>query len=348
MNKKLIALAVGAAMAPMAAQAETTAYSHIQFELANIDNGTDSAMSVTDRERGRIGLKGSEDIGGGMKAIGLVEFDFEGGNRDSEFGGNKTTSQTTTVGAGTLAHSHDVTTSTRNALRIREVMAGIKGSFGEVQIGTLKSAYKYTGGVKYDPFVTTTLEARGNYGMSGGAMGHNAFINNALGYKNKFGAVNVWVTYSLDETDTDNDGQGDDGQMTYGLKFGGGNFEAFLSGVDRGTSKADYSSNKLGGKFKMGNMALLGQYEMTDLNGTDRTNLFLGFQMNMGKNQIVAQYGVQEVDDSVDNDNDGTYLTVGLIHKFSKNARAFVGYKSEEGEGTREETVTSVGLRVAI
>ncbi|MDH5408490.1 MAG: porin, partial [Gammaproteobacteria bacterium] len=234
MNKKLIALAVGAAMAPMAAQAEITPYAHIQFELANIDDGTDTSMRITDRERGRIGVKGNHDVGGGMKAFATAEFDFVGGNDDSEFGDAVDTDD-----------NGDEVKVRGNALRVREISAGVKGGFGQVEIGTLKSAYKYTGGVKYDPFVTTTLEARGAYGMSGGkdfggAMGHNAFVNNAIGYKNKAGALSFWLTYSPDDSDTDNDNQGDDGQMTYAVKFAGGNFEAFLSGVDRGTSKADY------------------------------------------------------------------------------------------------------------
>ncbi|MDH5179253.1 MAG: porin [Gammaproteobacteria bacterium] len=347
MNKKLIALAIGAAMAaPMAAQAEATAYAHIQFELAQVDTGTSSTMGIVDKERGRIGIKGSEDLGDGMSAFAVAEFDFVGGNDDSEFGDAKDTTGTALTGPN--AHTHSVTVR-GNALRVREIAAGLKGGFGSIEIGTLKSAYKYTGGVKYDPFVTTTLEARGNYGMSGSTMGHNGFINNALGYKNKFGTVDFWLTFSPDETDTDNDGQGDDGQMTYALSFGGGNFEAFLSGVDRGTSKADYSANKLGGKFDLGGgTAVMGQYEMIDNNGTDVTNMYLSLQMKSGNNTIVVSYGMQDTDDGATNDNDGTYLTVGAIHNYSKKVRLFGGYSSVQGDGTTDNTTMSVGLRVNI
>lgn len=249
MNKKLIALAVAASFAaPMAAHAEATPYAQIQFELANTDSNGTKSVRVTDKERGRVGLKGSEDLGNGMKAIAKAEFDIVGGNDDSEFG-----DPTDTTSAADDEHTHTVKVR-GNALRVREIMAGIKAGFGEIQIGTLKSAYKYTGGVKYDPFVTTTLEARGAYGMSKGSSGHNGFINNALAYKNKFGPVSLWVTFSPDDTDRDSDNKKDAGEMTYGVKFNSGNLEAFVSGYDSGVSStsSEYTATKFGGKFKLG------------------------------------------------------------------------------------------------
>lgn len=343
MNKKLIAIAVAAGLAPLVAQAETTPYAHIQFEVANIDDGTNKAVTVTDRERGRIGLKGSEDLGNGLTAIGVAEFDFVGGNNDSEFGDAKVTDS-----------NGDTSTVRGNGLRIREIMAGIKAGFGEIQIGTLKSAYKYTGGVNYDPFVTTTLEARGAYGMSGGTKGHNGFLNNALAYKGNFGPIGAWVTYSPDETDRDGDNKKDAGEYTAAVSFSSGNIEAFVARYDSGLSNStkEYSSNKLGGKFSMGGgTAITAQYEMADSAGTDITNTFIGFQFGMGTNTLVAQYGIQDKDEAVDTNNSGTMLTVGAIHKFSKKARAFVGYKKLDGDAATnatDETTMSVGLRVDI
>lgn len=339
MNKKLIAIAVAGAIAPMAAvHAETTPYAQIQFEVANIDDGSTSEVTVTDRERGRIGLKGSEDIGNGMQAIGIAEFDFVGGNKDSEFGDGTDSNGDTFRG---------------NALRVREIMAGIKGGFGEIQIGTLKSAYKYSGGVKYDPFVTTTLEARGNYGMTAKTSGQNGFINNALAYKNKFGALGVWATYSPDQTDRDGDGTKDGGEYTLAVSFNAGALEAFGARYDSGLSDStkQYSSNKIGAKFKLGSgMAIMGQYEKGDKAGTDLKTMFIGFHLGLGKNTIVLQAGNTKLDDGVDDANDGSYMAVGAIHKFSKKARVFVGYKKSKGKDSpaTEETVTSIGLRVAI
>lgn len=322
----------------ISAHAESTIYAQIQFEMARIDNGTSADTYITDRERGRIGIKGSKDAGNGITSFGIAEFDFVGGNDDSEFGDAR---DTDTGG--------DSVTVRGNALRVREIAAGLKGPFGIIEVGTLKSAYKYTGGIKYDPFVTTTLEARGNYGMSGGATGHNSFINNAVAYKNKFGPVNIWVTYSPDDTDTDNDGKSDAGQISYAVRFSGDNFEAFLSGVDSGTSFVQYSTNKLGGKFDIRNgMSVMGQYEMIDRNGIDEAVLYLGFQMKQGKNKFSAAYGQTDLDDGFTNDADGTYMNLGMIHLFSESARVFTGYRSKQGDGSLDSTILTVGLRVEI
>ena len=346
MNKKLIAMAVAASFAaPLAAHAEATPYAKVQFELFSFDDGkTDAAGStkgnyIGDKERGQFGLKGSEDLGNGLKSFAKAEFDFIGGNADSEFGTETDSNGDTTKGNGT---------------RVREISAGISGGFGEVQIGTLKSAYKYTGGVKYDAFVATTLEARKAYGMSGL---HNGFINNALAYKGKFGGLGVWVTYSPDDTDRDGDGKKDAGEMTGAVSFSGGNFEAFVSTYQYGGSDStkDYSSNKIGGKFKFGgSMSVMAQYEMMDYSAanSDITHTYVAFNMGFGKTSLAVQYGIQDKDETTDTNNSGTMLTVGANHKFSKNTRVFVGYKKLDGDaaGTsaKDDTYISAGLRVDI
>ena len=133
-------------------------------------------VDILDNAQGRVGLKAAEDLGDGM--TGLAKFEFK-------------------------ADTSDNTTSGSNiSLTARESLVGLKAGWGQLELGNLKSAYKYYGGVKYDPFVSTTLEARGNGGMSGSssygkssalgtggplpnvssAYGHNGFLKQMLGY----------------------------------------------------------------------------------------------------------------------------------------------------------------------
>ena len=93
MNKKLIAVAIAAGLtAPIvAAQADVTAYGQLQMELGSVKNdgiasntngkGTrvdaadgQTALSLADNKRGRLGLKAKEDLGGGMTAIAKFEW----------------------------------------------------------------------------------------------------------------------------------------------------------------------------------------------------------------------------------------------------------------------------------
>jgi len=330
MNKKLIALAVAAGMAaPIAAQAEITTYAHVQFEVTDTDvDGSDSTTRVTDNQRGRFGVKGGHDLGGGLKSFAVAEFDFEGGANDAEFGNNSNGNA-------------------RAAFRVREINAGLKGGFGKIALGTIRSAYKYAGGVKYDPFVTTQLEARG-VGMEGGADGHNAFLNNGFAYSNKFGMAKLAVTYSLDDTDRDADGNGDDGEMSAALTFGNKKWEAGIAMYDEGNSVSAGSQEnmKLFGKMKFGAHTVLGQYEDNDTgNGGDREYIWLGYQLKMGKGMLNAQYATFDATGA----NDHDMMTVGYIHKFNKKTRVFAGYQTVDFDAANSDTdQISFGVRVDI
>ena len=58
MNKKLLAIAVGAAIsaAPMYATAGVKVYGHAQVEVATVDSGAGNNTTVEDNARGRIGI----------------------------------------------------------------------------------------------------------------------------------------------------------------------------------------------------------------------------------------------------------------------------------------------------
>jgi len=346
MNNKLIALAVAAAVSmPAIATAGPTFYGHMQVEIANVDNkgygenntknrtgvaATESGMKVTDNKRGRLGIKGSEDLGGGLKAVYNFENQID------------TSNGSLTDGA-------------------RDSMIGLKGGFGEIQVGRLKSGYKYFGGVKYDAFVTTYMEARKSGGMVGGDFGQNGFWSDSIGYKNKFGAVSLWITYGLDEGDGASASTGsavttkpkgaESGDYSIAVKYKASNFEV-IAATSSDTNKLNVSTakdgvvnTKIGGQYKLGASTISAQYEMTDVEtGDDSTVMFLGYQFKMGKNKFVAQYGQTDVDNG--STKDVTYLAAGVWHSFSKKTSAFVGYRNSDGDKDNDLTATSVGLRV--
>ena len=89
MNKKIIAVAIAASMAAPVAMAESnvTVYGKVHNSVDFIDNSDNNTdyVNVQDRDS-RLGFKGSEDLGNGLKAIFKMEFkvntsegDFAGG-----------------------------------------------------------------------------------------------------------------------------------------------------------------------------------------------------------------------------------------------------------------------------
>ena len=134
MNKKIVSLAIAAALAaPMAASADATVYGKLRqsVETVKSEDNTPGAPSTNDTEewnitsRGsRVGVKGSEDLGNGLKAVYKAEFQIS--MDGDEVAG----------GAGLNG--------TRNTF------VGLAGNFGTVVLGTHDTPLKIsTGALDY-------------------------------------------------------------------------------------------------------------------------------------------------------------------------------------------------------
>jgi predicted porin len=254
------------------------------------------------------------------------------------------------------------------------MFVGLKGKeFGQIELGRLKQAYKYMGGVRYDPFVATILQARGNGGMSGGAgpdkaMGHGGFHSNAIGYRGDFGPVNFQLTYNPEDVNG--------GSMTAGAMFKQENWEVFVALADSGdtgaskeggrtmqTGDSEYSATKIGGQYKMGMHTISAQMEMIDSDtvgstatkGTSPSYLYLNYQAKMGNNTFGVGFGQYDSDGATADDvnaagtqavsKDVGFLALGVNHYFSKTTRLHAGYRATTTDTNTGNSVIAVGLR---
>jgi predicted porin len=331
MKKNLIAIAVAAAVSvPFAASAEDniSVYGLAQVEVGNVNpqaSGVNSTTVETDNANGRVGVAATEDLGSGLK--GLAKFEFRIDTADG-------------------AAAPGV------ALTGREMLVGLKGGFGQFELGRLKSAYKYAGGVKYDPFVATLLEARNaGRGMSSGAFGQGGFLSNQVGYNSpKLGPIGIRVTYGPST---------DDSAYTASVKAGFKMGEAFVALSNNGdqqhtpATNTDYSAVKIGGqlKFAGGAHKISLQYESTETKVTNNaTNtsvsvkpkyLFVGYQGNFGKSTFAVQVGSNDSDAN----DDATYFAVGAFYHFSKETMVFGGYENTDTDLNNGQNIISIGLK---
>ncbi len=77
MKKSLLTIAVAATMvAPAIAMADATLYGNVHVSINAADNDIPTAQNKLDMtsNTSAIGVKGSEDLGDGMKALYKVEF----------------------------------------------------------------------------------------------------------------------------------------------------------------------------------------------------------------------------------------------------------------------------------
>lgn len=123
MKKSLIALAVLGAVAGVAqAQTNVTIYGTVDASISKTKGSTTSMLSG---DNNKIGFKGSEDLGGGLKAIFQIEQRF-----DIDTGTNEGGSRPLFQGQSTV---------------------GLEGAFGQVKLGRALTAKQLVGGA-FDPW----------------------------------------------------------------------------------------------------------------------------------------------------------------------------------------------------
>ena len=169
MKKYLIALAVLASTGAFA-QSTVTLYGTVDaaYTKYTANNGV-SKTGLGNSQLGSslIGFKGSEDLGGGLKA----EFKLEGGLANDIGAGKNTNSTNQSNGAATTAGAAVALGGTQGLVFQRYAHVGLVGSAGEVRLGRDYTAAFQWGVASVDPF-----------GTNGPADGTATMLN--LGVKN--------------------------------------------------------------------------------------------------------------------------------------------------------------------
>ena len=215
MKKSLLAIAAMTAFAGAAqAQSSVTVYGLLDVGImgttnnGNINNstwavptnmsnasGTKNGSAVGfmagGESQSRIGFKGSEDLGGGTKAIFLLEQGFNAGTGNSANTGLANNKQTAANG-GTMGGD----TSLQGQLFNRGAYAGLSNdNYGTLTAGRQQNLMlDNIGG--YDPVnaqMFSPLAFSGSYG--GGGYTDESRVNNAFKYAGKFYGVNVNALY---------------------------------------------------------------------------------------------------------------------------------------------------------
>lgn len=345
MKKTLIATAVAAVMAAPAAMADITIGGQLQAEIVNAsgdgvdktgENGNGEGLYMSDGWEGgspnkgnasSFWVKGNHDIGNGLTGLFKLNLNPKFGDNVSEIG-------------------------------TRDAFIGLKGGFGTVLLGKLNTPYK-SSTVKWDPFLATFLQARGNGGMSGGpgGTGHNGYLGNVLAYANKFGPATLVAAIGIDESnDNASDKADNDHAISASLNVPVGPVELALGYVDTGgIVGADGTDNlekiKVGAKYGGGDvspLSLAAHYEMASTGGNDTFDqIFATAGYQFGANTVSLNAGITQPDTG----DDGEYFALGLNHAFNKSVSALVGVSKsddQDNDGTKDDDVTLAGLSLRV
>ena len=314
MKKKLLALAVAAAlpMVSQAATADVTIYGKVHTSIDYIDpaaSGADSIYDVTSRAS-RLGFKGSEDLGDGLKLIWKME----------------TTYNTAEGGFGSG----------------RNTYIGLAGGWGTFLYGRHDTPMKMSTG-KLDIFV----DEMGDYNATAGLLDIRA--NDAIAYVSPNFSGLTLVGAFIPDADYDGDGDLAGGYSLAAMYsngglflaagyeslddlFGGASLDHWRIGVgydmgafhigaiyaDQGdvTASNNYMIN---GSWKFGNNKLKAEWAQIDPDHGSKSDAWaIGLDHNFSKRtKMYVQYADSEHGlQSTNPSGDQSGLSFGMVHKF--------------------------------
>lgn len=308
MKKSLIALAVaGVVSAPaFAATSNVDIYGVMNIAIQDTD-ASNSDMTILDNTS-RIGFKGSEDLGGGLKAIWQIE---------SALGGN-----------GTTAIGTNATLGTRNTF------VGLAGDFGTALMGKHDTPYKLGTG-SLDIFGDTIAD----YNL--GRLAGQSIINNTHDHRNGTALAYISPTISgfhaavavvmnNGETGTAlNNGDTIDATSLTAV-YANGPLFASLSWQD--AKVLDSKGTKVGVGYTFGDAKVGFVYE--DINNpgkaADTKAWLVNGTYNMGPIALKAQYGKNNNGAAAN----GDAWALGADYNLSKRTAAYAVYGNGDNGAT--------------
>lgn len=327
MQKKIIALAVAALASTAAfAQSNVTVYGVLDVSYQNIK--FDGAKAQTAINSGfmsgsRLGFRGTEDLGNGLKALFTLEYGL-------------TVDANTGVGAGTNA---------------RQQFVGLTGGFGTAVAGRLQTTgYDFT--FAWLPGVSATgLDA---YNLIGNTTLINASsrADNAVAYISpSFGGLTAAVNHARLTESRNSNVTGEDGTANLAsLSYANGPLTAGLvysqANLDQTAGKPDVKEVAVRAAYNFGvaNVGFAWQNRDHSAANDKDSKWGLGVTVPVGNGVIAANYGRASIDTA--NNMDHKAIALGYIHNLSKRTNAYVGYRKTSGDSAYlEHRAFAAGIR---
>ncbi|MDO9134816.1 porin [Hydrogenophaga sp.] len=353
MKKSLIALAVLAAAGAAQAQSTVTLYGLADIWVgsskatATVGGVSASARTTLVDSNGfstsKFGFKGSEDLGGGLKANFQLEQGFN-------------------VDTGTA----QVAGSAFN----RQAWVGLSGGFGEVQLGRVWTSYDDVRATINDTFNANVASSFSTW------VGYNDRTNNGIKYLTpSFGGISGSVTYALGEDKNTSTNGKDNNLLSVGVNYAGGpvavgfahqteksgtttklGAAGALGGVIADGTKVTY--NLLNGSYDLGVVKLLAGFNQ--VKGTEpavpgfvkASEYFLGVEAPLSSALgIAAGYSQSKIKDDTGPQLKGTGFSVMAKYNLSKRTFTYAAMNStkfKDDSGATSDSVKSQLFAVGV
>ncbi len=260
----------------------------------------DTGMFNGGESPSRIGFKGSEDLGSGLKAIFTLETGFNSPNGVIANGPASLANNPTKNAAGVAVPQTTVNADSSLAGQLfnRQAFVGLSSS----ELGTFTAGRNYSLGydtlLAYDPMEGSQTFSPFGYSGSyaGGGFTEDFRIDNSLKYKFASNGINFGALYKLGGQAGATDAQSEV-QLNLGYENGPFGIQGTYSSVKDGISAtnsaipgevaisvADTKAYMLAASFKMNQLRLRGGYERIEVNNPSNPSNDLGIGNVLGYN----------------------------------------------------------------
>lgn len=343
MNKKIIAIAIAAAMAAPVAMADMKISGRLAGHLVSTDkNGSGTSSDA-----------GKGDLSFGESGASRMQFDGTSG--------------------GAFARISYVVGNTAGFKGTRDYFIGHKVGGMKVSFGRMGDASK---NIEKDPLITTFLQIRKTHAeaATSSQYGSSGFVNDVIAVAGKAGAMKYKATYNL----TNNSNRGSTGHIGVSLTGKAGPVSYFagynngegtkrnvaaVKGVtaDAGTAALGYtdyvkgvtavaattetikeSNTKFGVGMKFGAAKVTLIAQNSDKEGTKKDALAVLAQIGMGKGMDIHVAISQGKNDGTKN----TFNRLAISKKVNKGFMMYAGYTSSKADGSSAVAKIGVGTIV--
>jgi predicted porin len=337
MMKKLTVLFGVAALACAtgAAHAQTTVtvfgVADMAYQMNTASGAGSQNLVINDgNTSSRFGLRGSEDLGGGLKA----NFHFEG-------------AVALTTGAGGSTNVNNSGANLATGLFGRRSTVSLSGTWGELRVGRDYVPTFNNLTTAMHPFGTNGVGNAGQLFYPVAAGGTTARTNvrasNSIAYllPADSGGFNGHLMVANGQTGTTG-ATADNGNYVGGrLGYAAGPLALAVATGTTKYSTGNYTQSNFGVNYKFGPAKLMYLYGKNEVGATNTSVNMIGTQYELGSGQIRAAYTMLKAEKVA---NDASQWTIGYVHNLSKRTALYGNYSVVTNDGVGKTFTVGDGL----
>ena len=316
MKKSLLALAaIGLFAGAAQAQSTVTLWGIVDLSLQQIKNGkvSEKRMGTDGINSSRLGFRGVEDLGGGMRAA----FHLEAGMAND---------------VGAVGGSNGIATVMFN----RRSTVSLLGGFGEVRLGRDYNPSFWNTTI-FDPFGTNGIGSSLNVASTLGS-GAATLVrsNNSIGYFLPGGLGGLYGQVQVSPAE----GVTGQGYRGFRVGYGAGPVDvAFGYGATKTATADKFVLTDLGGSFDLGVAKLQAQWISAKFGARKQVNYLLGAVVPMGQAELHATYVKANQSGAGTDANDASQIALGGVYNLSKRSALYATYSRISNKGTQSFAV---------